>query len=73
VLIAEDLRRRIAELDLEGPAGSLPVRISIGVAVLSDSYATAESLLAQADGAMYRAKHEGRNRVAVAEAEPGRS
>jgi len=41
------------------------VRVSIGVAQLSDKLMSAGSLVAAADAAMYEAKRQGRNRVVV--------
>jgi diguanylate cyclase (GGDEF)-like protein len=40
-----------------------PVTLSIGTATLPDDAAGREDLIAAADRALYRAKHEGRNRV----------
>jgi diguanylate cyclase (GGDEF)-like protein len=63
--IAERLRRRIAE---RAPAPSHPaVTVSIGVATLPDHASTLEDLIDTADTALYRAKLDGRNRVATAE------
>ena len=41
-----------------------PVTLSIGTATLPDDASTADDLIAAADRALYRAKREGRNRVA---------
>jgi diguanylate cyclase (GGDEF)-like protein len=46
---------------------SLPITVSIGVADW-DHQAPLESLVRAADGALYQAKHQGRNRVVVAQA-----
>jgi diguanylate cyclase (GGDEF)-like protein len=43
------------------------VTVSVGVAELSQHGASAKELLEAADAALYRAKREGRDRVAVAE------
>ncbi len=61
---AERLLRGVAGLSVLPDAASR-VTISIGLAeaVLGEP---AEGLLARADGALYRAKHEGRNRVELA-------
>ncbi len=56
--VAEELRRRVEAAQ----PGGFPVTISIGVAQLGESD-TFESLVERADGALYRAKAEGRNRV----------
>ena len=64
--LAETLRRRIATLDFDSLTGGLPVRVSIGVAQLSETRMSAVSLVSAADAAMYEAKRQGRDRVCVA-------
>ncbi|MGH7608817.1 MAG: diguanylate cyclase [Candidatus Dormibacteria bacterium] len=64
--LAEELRRLVAELDPDTVAGGMPLRVSIGVAVLGPEHTTPEALLAAADHAMYAAKRAGRDRVALA-------
>jgi diguanylate cyclase (GGDEF)-like protein len=61
---AETLRAKLeAQLHYAGPR-LLPVTASIGVGSFDHmEIADAESLLRQADAALYRAKHAGRNRV----------
>lgn len=49
----------------------LPFSVSIGVAAASGSAISLEALLAAADRALYRAKQQGRGRIAVAERGPG--
>jgi diguanylate cyclase (GGDEF)-like protein len=66
--LAETLRSRIEGLDLTDVCGDIPIRVSIGVASVGPARLDAESLLAAADTAMYRAKREGRNRVCAAAA-----
>jgi len=65
-LVAERLRQSVADAPfvLNGETRQLPVTISIGVAA-SQSGDTPEVLLKRADQALYRAKREGRNRVAA--------
>ena len=43
--------------------------VSIGAATSYDAVTTIDALIAQADAALYRAKHDGRNRVHTAEEE----
>ncbi|KAF0814719.1 Diguanylate cyclase VdcA [Andreprevotia sp. IGB-42] len=64
--VAERIRRRIAEYPWEKVAPGLHVTVSIGCAQLRDGDG-GDSLIAQADEALYRAKRAGRNRVLEAE------
>jgi diguanylate cyclase (GGDEF)-like protein len=64
--LADALRERVADaVRVEGR----PVTVSIGAAELAADE-TAHEWLARADAAMYRAKHEGRDRALVIEAPP---
>ncbi|GMM93081.1 diguanylate cyclase [Qipengyuania sp. MTN3-11] len=68
--IAEDLRAAIAEHSGSGGSGALPpITISLG-GVVGTGQPIREAI-ATADGALYRAKQEGRNRIAIAEVETG--
>ena len=62
---AERLRKRVEEEDFAETGDPLRITVSIGVATASvaGEITEPESLIAQADEALYRAKHEGRNRV----------
>jgi diguanylate cyclase (GGDEF)-like protein len=66
VLLAERIRRCIAGNSFICSGAELAVTVSIGVSMLADTD-TPESLFARADQALYRAKHNGRNQVCVAE------
>lgn len=66
--MAERLRTAILALNIahaENSAGP-SVTISVGVAALFPPMASPAELIARADRALYDAKHQGRNRVAVA-------
>lgn len=63
---AEDVRRRIEELKVDYDGATITTTMSFGVSAcfpqMNDS---AESLMARADEALYRAKKRGRNRVEI--------
>jgi diguanylate cyclase (GGDEF)-like protein len=64
---AERCRAAVAALDFEVPRadgqGPLRVTASFGIATVPPAYATVETLLDVADGALYQAKRGGRNSV----------
>jgi len=62
LLLAERLRQRVADEDPQLPDASR-VQISVGVAVTAGAQERLETLYAQADRQLYRAKAQGRNRV----------
>lgn len=66
---AEELRRTISETLVPHLRGEdLPITVSIGVAVYPEHGESIAAVLDAADGALYQAKHEGRNRVCLANA-----
>jgi diguanylate cyclase (GGDEF)-like protein len=71
-LVAETLRQAVADLTLPHQgSGHGRVTISIGVASgRCDARTSTASILAAADGALYVAKDQGRNRVCVAAESP---
>lgn len=62
---AERLRSTVEEHKFIWEDKTIPVKISIGVAVWNPSVKSPAELVKQADQALYRAKNEGRNRVVV--------
>src|SRR6266446_523148 len=58
--------RKKASAVLQRPADDLSVTVSIGVAEPSTRYRQPEQVIHTADQALYRAKHNGRNRVELA-------
>jgi diguanylate cyclase (GGDEF)-like protein len=66
VLLAERVRRYIADNSCNCSGAELAMTVSIGVSVLADSDSPV-SLFARADQALYNAKRNGRNQVCVAE------
>ena len=62
--VAEHIREAVIAQSLDnGESNPQPITVSIGVATLADSHASAHELLEQADMQLYRAKNNGRNRV----------
>lgn len=59
---AQRLRQAISRIAIDAPSGVLRLTASIGVVYLDDQ-PDIETLLNQADSALYQAKHEGRNRI----------
>ena len=65
---AEELRLKAADLRMTGsPQGDGGITLSMGVALFPRHGSSAGAILGAADGALYRAKREGRDRVVVAE------
>lgn len=67
--LAERCRRDIEQLTLTAAAGPLRATASFGVAD-SRCAASGQAVLQAADDALYEAKRDGRNRIAVAKASP---
>jgi diguanylate cyclase (GGDEF)-like protein len=65
--VAERIRLSVAATPIEFQGGKFSITCSAGVAEYDRASDTADSVVAKADHAMYRAKGEGRNRVTVAE------
>jgi diguanylate cyclase (GGDEF)-like protein len=68
-IVAETLRKAVAETPLATERGSIAATISIGVTACPESCSERDQgfykLLDDADAALYQAKHEGRNRVII--------
>jgi diguanylate cyclase (GGDEF)-like protein len=63
-----DLLQQVARMQIEHEGNVLPpITVSIGVAQATPKLQSAAELLALADGALYQAKQQGRNRVVVAQ------
>jgi two-component system cell cycle response regulator len=65
LIFAERLRKRVMQTNFAETGDPLNITVSIGVASAEPEgeVPTPDSLIALADAALYRAKHEGRNRV----------
>jgi diguanylate cyclase (GGDEF)-like protein len=66
MILAERLRKRVEELVITGPSGPMKVTISLGVAALPAHASAPETLVQEADRALYKAKEAGRNRAVAA-------
>jgi len=64
--LAERLRQVVSGHPVPTAAGPLPVTISVGLACLDGADEDLRQLLSRADGALYRAKQSGRDRVCIA-------
>ncbi|MGB6066076.1 MAG: GGDEF domain-containing protein [Desulfomonilaceae bacterium] len=63
--VAERLRRALSETPIASQSDPIYITVSIGVTVAEPGSADFNRLLQQADGALYGAKDNGRNRVEV--------
>ena len=63
LVLAEQLRRAIAELKISVRREVIPITISIGVAAIPTDTLDAEELIRIADRKLYQAKRLGRNQV----------
>jgi diguanylate cyclase (GGDEF)-like protein len=66
VQVAERLRKEIAHIQLNTPTGPAKITASLGVASVDCNKPSLDTLLGQADKALYVAKRRGRNRVSKA-------
>lgn len=66
-LRAEELREGIKHLNVEYNGKILPtLSMSLGIAIFPEHGSTSQRVLNAADGALYEAKHKGRDRIVVA-------
>jgi diguanylate cyclase (GGDEF)-like protein/PAS domain S-box-containing protein len=66
---ADRLREIVARTPLVQEGNTIPMTVSIGIATIEPRDRDAGATLVRADGALYRAKRNGRNRVEIAESE----
>jgi diguanylate cyclase (GGDEF)-like protein len=62
---AERFRRAIEKKENQYNELKIKVTISLGVSELREEMVSPEVMMKKADDALYRAKHEGRNRVEI--------
>jgi diguanylate cyclase (GGDEF)-like protein len=67
--VAERIRQKVEEQQIDVAGKKTSVTVSIGVAELNPGFKDAESFIDFADHALYQAKEEGRNRVCLAKPE----
>jgi len=65
ILIAERLRKSLAEKPMKISDVEVSISVSIGVATNDENTTHLEALIARADQALFIAKHKGRDRVAI--------
>ncbi|MCC7292380.1 MAG: response regulator [Phycisphaerales bacterium] len=65
-IAAERMRRAVEDAPLMHHGQRLGITLSLGVAERAPAMSSVDDLLKAADGALYRAKHGGRNRVVLA-------
>jgi diguanylate cyclase (GGDEF)-like protein len=64
--VADTMRLTVAGLPVEWDGQKVWITLSLGLAATSSCEGRVSALIARADAALYKAKGEGRNRVAVA-------
>jgi diguanylate cyclase (GGDEF)-like protein len=67
---AERLREAVELLRLESGQALIPMTVSVGVSALHPGETDWAGMMRRADVALYRAKHHGRNRVALCDEDP---
>lgn len=67
--IAERVRASFENAGATVAAHAIGATVSIGAAISYEPVKSIDALIARADAALYRAKHEGRNRLHIAEEE----
>ncbi len=72
LVVAERMRAAVADAVVSTQCGDITVTVSMGVAAAEEpALSTLAALLHRADGALYQAKENGRNGIAVAPAQDG--
>jgi diguanylate cyclase (GGDEF)-like protein len=61
--LAERIREEVQKQSFQGAHGPFSCTLSLGIAVYPDDARDKETLIANADQALYHAKHNGRNRA----------
>jgi diguanylate cyclase (GGDEF)-like protein len=64
-IVAEDLRTKISNMDINTDKGNISINVSIGLTSMKNSDIQLKEILKRADKAMYEAKKSGRNKVKI--------
>ncbi len=62
-VVAERIRKNLAEMDFQTPNGDIHITVSAGVTEFTPEVESLEVLFDMADRALYKAKRQGRNKV----------
>lgn len=71
-ITAERLRKSIAEAVTPSDQGDIRVTASLGISTKTEAVENLDTLLVQADRALYHAKGRGRNKVVICETDPAK-
>lgn len=61
--LAERIRHKIEEMEIDTPKGIVNVTTSLGLSFFDNTENTLEEMMANADSALYQAKNTGRNKI----------
>jgi diguanylate cyclase (GGDEF)-like protein len=64
--LADRLRKRIANTEIDTPSGVLKITVSMGIATFPDDALDAQGVIDRSDTALYHSKRTGRNRATLA-------
>ena len=65
-IFAKRVQKQLAETPFVTGDETIPMTVSIGIAVMNETDASADASLSRSDKALYRAKTSGRNRIEIA-------
>lgn len=65
-IFAQRVQKQLLETPVNANNQMIPVTVSIGIAMMSDTDTSPDAALSRSDMALYRAKESGRNRITIA-------